>query len=363
MTYAIAAAGTGGHVYPAIAVADALLEGGVARNQILFVGGSRLAATAVPAAGYDYLEVEIRGLRRSLSLDNLTLPSVVWRASKRIETELRHRSVTAAIGFGGYISVPTAWAARRVGADYYVHEQNAVPGVANRLVSRRAKASFIAFPEAADQLRRSQLVGNPLRSALAHYNRDQLRPAALEHYGLAGDRPILGVLGGSLGAKVLNEATGRVADALDQEEVAIVHLTGHAHYESVSAVAAGSAQQWKVLPFEDHMEHFYAVSDVVLSRAGALTVSELAATGTPAVMVPYAAGAAGHQAANAAHLAEAGGAELVAEDQIDRVPVLLQQLIADTERRNKMAKAAASVGKPDAAQVIARSLLDAIGPA
>jgi UDP-N-acetylglucosamine--N-acetylmuramyl-(pentapeptide) pyrophosphoryl-undecaprenol N-acetylglucosamine transferase len=170
---------------------------------------------------------------------------------------------------------------------------------------------------------------------------------------------VLGVLGGSLGAKVLNEVTGRVADAHDEEEISIVHLTGHAHFDSVSEVAASAAQQWKVLAFEDNMERFYAAADVVLSRAGALTVSELAATGTPAVMVPYAAGAAGHQAANAAHLAQAGGAEIISEDQIDRVPVLLQQLIVDPERRNNMAKAAASMGKPDAAHVIARSLIEA----
>lgn len=359
MTFALAAAGTGGHVYPAIAVGDALRAAGVERGRMLFVGGNRLAATAVPGAGYDYLEVEIRGLRRSLSADNLTLPSVVWRASKRIEAEFRQRQVRVVIGFGGYISVPTAWAARRVGAKYYVQEQNAVPGIANRLASRRATASFIAFPDAARRLRRSQLVGNPLRPALAKYNRDHLRPAALEHYGLDGKRPVLGVLGGSLGAKVLNEVTGRVADAHDAGEISIVHLTGHSHFETVAAIAEGSAHDWQVRAFEDNMELFYAASDVVLSRAGALTVSELAATGTPAVLVPYAAGAAGHQAANAAHLAQAGGAELVAEDQIDLVPVALQQLIADSDRRNNMAKAAAATGKPDAADVIARALLEA----
>ncbi len=363
MTYALAAAGTGGHIYPAIAVGDALRQAGVDRSRILFVGGSRLAATAVPAAGFDYLEVEIRGLRRSMSLDNLSLPSMVWRASKKIESEFTQRRIRVAIGFGGYISVPTAWAARRIGAKYFVHEQNAVPGVANRLVSRRAVTSFIAFPEAAGVLRRAELVGNPLRPALAAYNRDRLRPAALEHYGLDGSRPILGVLGGSLGAKVLNEVTGRVADAHDAGEISIIHLTGHAHLDSVSEIASSSAQEWKVFAFEDNMERFYAASDVVLSRAGALTVSELAATGTPAVMVPYAAGAAGHQAANAAHLAQAGGAELVPEDQIDQVPVLLQQLIADSERRNNMAKAAASMGRPDAAHVIARSLIEAAGEA
>lgn len=317
-----------------------------------------MAATAVPAAGYDYLEVDIRGLRRSLSVDNLTLPAVVWRASKRIHREFVSRKVDVVIAFGGYIAVPTGWAARRAGARLFVHEQNAVPGLANKLVSRRATRSFIAFPEAAEKLRRAELVGNPLRPALASYQRESLHQPALDRYGLSEGRPVLGVLGGSLGAKVLNEATERLADAHDQREISILHLTGHAHYEAVSAKAAGSAQDWKVLPFEDNMEFFYAASDVVLSRAGALTISELAATGTPAVVVPYAAGAAGHQAANAIHLARAGGAELVPEEDVDRVPALLEQLIADRDRRQAMAAAAKKLGRPDAAQVIAKALIE-----
>jgi UDP-N-acetylglucosamine--N-acetylmuramyl-(pentapeptide) pyrophosphoryl-undecaprenol N-acetylglucosamine transferase len=331
----------------------------VVREEIIFVGGNRLAATAVPAAGYDYLEVDIRGLKRSLSPDNLALPSVVWRASKRMQEEFKRRSVKAAIAFGGYISVPAAWAARRVGARLFIHEQNAVPGLANRLISRRARASFIAFPEAAEKLSRPRLVGNPLRPELADYDRSAIRTAALDRYGLSGSCPVLGVLGGSLGARVLNEVTERVADAHDPHEISILHLSGHAHYESVSNTAACSAQEWKVLAFEDHMEYFYSASDVVLSRAGALTISELTATGTPAVVVPYAAGSAGHQKANAAHLAVAGGAELIDEEDVDRVPVLLQQLIADRDKRQLMASIAAEMGMPDAAQTVAQALIEA----
>lgn len=359
MTFAFAAAGTGGHVYPALAVADALRDSGVARNEIIFVGGNRLAATVVPAAGYDYLEVEMRGLKRSLAVDNLTLPSVVWRASKRIQDEFQERSVKVAIAFGGYIAVPAAWAARRVGARLFLHEQNSVPGLANRLISRRASTSFVAFPEAAGKLSRPLVVGNPLRIELVNYDRSAMRPAALERYGLSGACPVLGVLGGSLGARVLNEVTERIADAHDAHEMSILHLSGHAHYEAVAGVAAGSAHEWKVLAFEDHMEYFYAASDVVLARAGALTISELAATGTPAVVVPYAAGSSGHQKANAAHLALAGGAELVEEEHLDQVPVLLQQLIADADRRQVMAAAAAGIGMPDAAQKIAQALIEA----
>jgi len=359
VSFAFAAAGTGGHVYPALAVADALRDAGVARHQILFIGGSRMEATTVPAAGYDYLEVEIRGLKRSLSLDNVTLPSVVWRASKRIERELRGREISVVIAFGGYVSVPAAWAARRADARLFVQEQNAVPGIANRIVARRAEQCFIAFPDAAERLNRTSLVGNPLRSAIATFDRSKLRHKALQRYGMSSRTPVLGVLGGSLGAKVLNEVAERVVDAHDPNELAILHLTGHAHHKTIHASAANSPHQWYVLPFEDHMEYFYAAADVVLSRAGALTISELAATGTPAVVVPYSAGAASHQAANAVQLAGNGGALVVEEKEIDTVPALLQQLIADADRRSAMGAAAASIGMPGAAQSIAAALLEA----
>ena len=359
MTFALAAAGTGGHVYPALAVAGALQEAGVSRENIIFVGGSRLAATLVPAAGYDYLEVDIRGLSRSLSATNLSLPAVVYRASKRIEGEFRSRGVSVAMAFGGYISVPAAWAARRVRAELFLHEQNAVPGLANRLISRQAGRAFVAFPEATGRLSRAEVVGNPLRPALARFDRQALRGPALARYGISGLSPVLGVLGGSLGAKILNDVAKRIADAHDENELSILHLTGHAHYESVSATAAASPQEWKVLPFEDNMEYFYAAADVVLSRAGALTISELAATGTPAVVVPYASGAANEQAANAAHLAAAGGVEVVAEDDIDLVPVSLEQLIVDSDKRSQMAAIAARLGRPDAAQQIAKALIEA----
>ncbi len=359
MTFAIAAAGTGGHVYPALAVAGALREAGVARERIVFVGGKRLAATAVPASGYDYLEVDIRGMKRSPTPSNLTLPAVMRRARKRIQREFENRGVTVAIAFGGYIAVPTAVAAKRAGAKFFIHEQNAVPGLANRVVSSRAVASFIAFPAAAEKLVRTQLVGNPLRPALARFNRDALRAEAVKRYELSGTRPILGVLGGSLGAKVLNDATERLADAHDPGEISILHLTGHVHFEEVTPIAAASAQEWRVLPFEDNMEYFYAASDLVLARSGALTISELAATGTPAVVVPFAAGTSGHQAANAVNLVEAGGAEVVEERHVDRVPALLQQLLADPDRRVLMAESAARMGTPDAAEVIAKALIEA----
>ena len=241
MTYVFAAAGTGGHVYPALAVADALVATGVASSDILFVGGDRMEATTVPAAGYEFVGVEIRGLRRSMSADNLKLPSIVWRATQRLADLFRTRDTRVVTAFGGYVSVPAAWAARRSGARLFVQEQNAVPGLANKIVARNAETAFVAFPAAEERLRHATLVGNPLRAAFRGFDRSRLRTAGRARYGLDERRPVLGVLGGSLGARVLNDITARIADAHDPDQLGIVHLTGRAHHEEVAARAAASA--------------------------------------------------------------------------------------------------------------------------
>jgi UDP-N-acetylglucosamine--N-acetylmuramyl-(pentapeptide) pyrophosphoryl-undecaprenol N-acetylglucosamine transferase len=356
MTYALAAAGTGGHVYPALAVADALVASGVPTDDILFIGGDRMEARAVPAAGYDFVPVEMRGLRRSLSPENLSLPRVVRRARQAITEQLEARHVTVMTVFGGYVAVPAAGAARRVKATLFVQEQNAVPGLANRLVARRAAAAFVGFPDAAAKLPRAQVTGNPLRASFAHFDRATLITEARRRYGLPAGVPVLGVLGGSLGARVLNEVTIHLADTLDADRIAIVHLTGRSHLDEVETRASRSPTVWTVRAFEDEMTWFYAAADLVLSRAGALTISELAATGTPAVVVPYALGTAGHQAANAAALEQAGGVVVMGEGDIDRVPAAIEQLIGDPAQLRMMADAARAQGRPDAAEVIAAAL-------
>jgi UDP-N-acetylglucosamine--N-acetylmuramyl-(pentapeptide) pyrophosphoryl-undecaprenol N-acetylglucosamine transferase len=358
VTYAFAAAGTGGHVYPALAVADAMVAAGVPKDDIAFFGGNRMEASAVPAAGYAFVEVEIRGLKRSLSVDNLGLPGVVRRAAARIGAELAGRKTKVLAVFGGYVSVPAALAARRLALPIVVHEQNARPGLANRLIAPRAHTVLVAFAGATRRLKRGRVVGNPLRPALADFSRSELRQAARERYGLPAGTPVLGVLGGSLGAQVLNEATARIAGDADPGSFSIVHLTGPTHLDAVAPEAARSPVRWSTQAFEAEMEYFYAAADVVLARAGALTVSELMATGTPAVLVPL---EATHQGDNAAALAEGGGAVVIAQADIDRVAVELQQLLLDEARRSDMARATRGLAAPDAARVVAKEIMEVAG--
>jgi UDP-N-acetylglucosamine--N-acetylmuramyl-(pentapeptide) pyrophosphoryl-undecaprenol N-acetylglucosamine transferase len=353
MTFAFAAAGTGGHIHPALAVARSLISSGVNTDDVVFFGGDRLERRIVPGAGFEFVELDVRGLKRSLTVDNLTIPTMVRRAAAEVASTLRERSPGVLAVFGGYVSVPAAIGARKIAMPVVVHEQNAVPGVANRYVSRRAERTFVAFAPALERLKRAEVVGNPLDRSFEEFDRAEIRPRALERYGLDPTRPVVGVFGGSQGAQALNEAAVALASA-ERRSFSILHLTGVDHHARLARLAA-EVPDWVTEAFEEQMTLFYAASDLVLSRSGALTVSELASTGTPSVVVPLPAGK-GYQAMNALDLERAGGTVIVRQDRIATVPDILTGLIGDPSQLGAMRDGARSVAKPDAARRIARAL-------
>jgi UDP-N-acetylglucosamine--N-acetylmuramyl-(pentapeptide) pyrophosphoryl-undecaprenol N-acetylglucosamine transferase len=354
MSVAIAAAGTGGHVFPALAVASALVDRGLDPSRIVFLGGDRLEAKAVPAAGFPFAQFDLFGLRRSLSVTNLRIPIALHRNSRAMEAALAEHGSRVMLCMGGYATVPAAMAARRAGIPIFVQEQNAVPGLATRFASRRAVATFLGLPGPADRLPRATLTGNPVRAEIARFDRGALMGRARQRYGLSGEGLVLGVLGGSLGARVLNQAVPRIVAAWDGGPLSVVHIAG-GEAGSVARAAAGSRLPWRCLPFEDHMEFFYAASDLVLCRAGAMTISELAATATPSVLVPLQRVGQQH---NAASLEATGGAVVVAERAVGELPEVISRLMADHAGRVAMAGRARAVAHPEAASVIAARLLE-----
>jgi UDP-N-acetylglucosamine--N-acetylmuramyl-(pentapeptide) pyrophosphoryl-undecaprenol N-acetylglucosamine transferase len=356
MTYAIAAAGTGGHVFPGLAVGEALIASGVRAEDVLFVGGSRLESRVYPEAGFPFLGIEIRGLQRRVTTANLAIPGLVARATSRIGSELRARRVGVVLGMGGYISVPAGFAARRCNAVLFMHEQNAEAGLANRMMSRLAQRSFGSFPKT-QRLARAEWVGNPIRRQFARFDRRQLRSAAIARYGLDPDRPVVGVFGGSLGAGILNRAAEVLAAVSNGGGFAILHLTGSEHLESV-ALASENYSRWHTVGFEDRMDHFYAACDVVVARAGG-AVAEITATATPAILVPGKFGSGEHQAANAEVLVSTGAAVVVAEDEIPRLPSIVIELLSDPDRMHDMSMASSKLARPEAADVIAAAMRQA----
>ena len=353
MTFAFAAAGTGGHIHPALAVARSLVSSGIPTDDIVFFGGDRLETRVVPEAGFEFVQLDVRGLRRSLTIENLTIPSMVRRASADVAAVLRQLPNGVLTVFGGYVSVPAAMGARKVAMPYVVHEQNAVPGVANRFVARRAARTFVAFAPALGRLTNADVVGNPLDRAFEDYDGEELRPRALDRYGLDPGRPVVGIVGGSLGAQALNETAGALG-SVEHRSFSILHLTGVEHHTHLARQAANDPR-WVTKAFEEEMTMFYAASDLVLSRAGAMTVSELAATATPSVVVPLPAGK-GYQAMNAHDLEQAGGTVIIHQDRIAEVPGVLARLVCDRDQLSAMREGAQRVAKPDAAHRVASSL-------
>jgi UDP-N-acetylglucosamine--N-acetylmuramyl-(pentapeptide) pyrophosphoryl-undecaprenol N-acetylglucosamine transferase len=255
---------------------------------------------------------------------------------------------------GGYVTVPTALAARKTGIPLLIAEQNAGAGLANRIASRWAVRSFTSFPDT-DGLEDGEWVGNPVRLSLARFDRDRLRSEAMAHYGLNPERPVLGVVGGSLGAGPINTAVGELVAAWHGDPIQVLHLTGEANL--APAMDSSEAVVWKRRGFEQRMELFYAVSDLVVARAGG-GVAELTVTTTPSILIPGEFGSSGHQASNAAFLEEAGAAVVLTQDRIDELPGLVAGILFSQERLRSMRIAAGKIAKPEAAMTIADAMLE-----
>jgi len=356
VTIVLVAAGTGGHIFPALAIGEALVERGVPRSQVVFFGGDRLEATAVPAAGFPFVGFSLVRLERSFTPRNLLIPVAVRRTAGAMARELTARHVGVVLGMSGYATVPAALAAPRSGAALFLQEQNAVPGLAARFAARRARATFLGLPGAAQSLPRSVLTGNPLRPEIVSFDRQRLRQEARHRYGIAAESTVLGVAGGSLGARVLNESVAAVVERWKAGPLTVLHLTGREAAAAMTRRSEAAPLPWLCLPFEERMDLFYAAADLLLCRAGAMTVSEVAATGTPAVLVPLERVGQHH---NAAALEDVGAARVVRQAEVSRLPEIVIELLGDADVRAGMSSAAATVAHRDAAHVIAAHLLEA----
>ncbi len=357
MTFLIAAAGTGGHVFPGLAVGRGLIDIGVNKGQIVYVGGDRLESEVYPAAGFDFLGLELQGLKRSASASNLRLPGVVRKATAAIRQLVADRQVRVALGLGGYVTIPTAMAARREGIALMVAEQNAGAGLANRLAGRFASRQFVSFPDTKG-LARGEWVGNPVRKSIREFDRSRTRARALTRYGLSDGVPVLGVFGGSLGASAINDAVAAGLLHWDAGEIQVVHIAGERDQQRMSQLATRARLKWIVMSFENDMADFYAVSDLVVARAGG-GIAELTATGTPSILIPGEFGSSGHQRANARFLEDAGASLVIDEAHAADVGARAAELIFDAGRLTEMAQAARSIAKPNAALSIAEAMVEA----
>lgn len=358
MCVVLAGGGTGGHLAPGIAVADELRRRREGLRVVFFGTGRPVEERMVRPAGYELRVAPAVRLPRSV-LEVPLFPFRLWQSIRCARAALRETVPAVVVGLGGYGAAPAVRAARSLGIPSVLLEQNSIPGRANRWLSRVAEEVYVQFECSRRYFRhpdRVHVLGNPLRRGITQGSRDEARRA----FSLEEGRRTLLVLGGSQGASRINHA---VCDALDELERAgnlqVVHQTGSTDLTWVSARHEASGMTGHVAGFIDTMADALAAADLIVGRAGATTLAEIAAVGRPAVLVPYPHAADNHQYLNAKAFEDAGAAVIVPDARLDG-PTLARvvgELMQDDDRRRQMAEAAHTLAKPDATRDVCDRIL------
>jgi len=355
----VAGGGTAGHVQPGLAVARTLVARGHPPASVHFVGSRRgLEATLVPEAGFTVTLLPGRGFARRLSPATVTAFGGLLGALAASLVVVGRRRPRIILCLGGYAAVPCALAAVVWRCPIVVMEQNAVPGAANRLVARFARACAVSFEGTA--LPRAVVTGNPVRDEILALDRRRDRAAARAALGLPADRHVVAVFGGSLGARRINGATTAALDQWrDRDDLAVRHAVGSRDWTEPAASpeappASVPGVLYQAVRYEERMDLLLAAADLAVCRAGATSVAELTVVGLPAVLVPLPGAPGDHQSANAAALAGAGAAVVVPDDQLDgpRLARTVDGLLSDPDRLEAMAAAARALSRRDAAQQV-----------
>ena len=361
----LAGGGTGGHVYPAVAIADAVKE--IAPDAAIMFAGTRdrMEWEKVPEAGYEIRPITVSGVQRRLTAENLKFP---FKLAKGMIDSFRlvgDFDPDVAVGTGGYVSGPVLLAATLRARPLVLQEQNAYAGLTNKLLSRRAAQVHIAFDEARDYLSNVPCIlsGNPTRKAL----KEAARSEGCAHFDVPEEATLLLLTGGSLGSRALNDAMEAHYAAFleDHPELHILWQCGARYYDALSGrveTETGPGERMNLVKFIDRMDLAYAGADLALCRAGAITCSELMVTKTPSVLVPSPNVTEDHQTKNARSMEKEGAAVLLPEPELDdRFAGEVRDLLASEERRQQMARAAGQLARPDAARHIAHSVLSLAG--
>jgi UDP-N-acetylglucosamine--N-acetylmuramyl-(pentapeptide) pyrophosphoryl-undecaprenol N-acetylglucosamine transferase len=344
----IAAGGTGGHVFPGLAVADFLRASGW---RVVWLGSATgMEAGLVGSRGYDMVAVKFSGVRGKGPLALALLPLKLFVAFWQSARAILAKRPDVVLGMGGYMSFPGSMMAALLGRPLVIHEQNSVAGLANRVLAGVADRVLCAFPGA---LKGATQAGNPVRPEIAAVAAPQARYAKR-----SGPLHIL-VVGGSLGAKALNEMVPKALGLLPAAVRPVVtHQSGAQHAEALKAAYAAAGVHADTPSFIDDMAAAYAEADFAVCRAGATTVAELAAAGVPAILVPFPHAVDDHQTTNARFLADAGAAILIQQSELS--PERLAKLIAGIDRKRllEMATRARGLGRPDATRSVAQACME-----
>lgn len=352
--------GTGGHIYPAVAVAEALRRKYGDEVELLFVGAEgKMEMEKIPALGYRIEGVPIAGLQRRLEWRNLLLPIKVWRSIRRARRIIRDFGADAVAGFGGYASAPVLWAAQRMGVPTLIQEQNSYAGVTNKLLARGAKRICVAYDKMERFFPKEKitLTGNPLRGRFSEGG--DICSEALAHFGFTADKPVLLVVGGSLGTRTLNNMMKSWISTLGgKSPVQVIWQTGKYYEQEMRDFLAThpTTHIWQGA-FIERMDYAYAAADLVISRSGACTVSELCLVGKPTIFVPSPNVAEDHQTKNAMALVEQGAARIVKDSEaVARGMEVVLETLRDSEALKSLSQNIKKLAITDSAERVVAEL-------
>jgi UDP-N-acetylglucosamine--N-acetylmuramyl-(pentapeptide) pyrophosphoryl-undecaprenol N-acetylglucosamine transferase len=354
----ISGGGTGGHIYPAIAIANAWKEKHPS-SEILFVGAlGKMEMQKVPEAGYPIKGLPVAGLQRSLSLQNLSFPFKLLKSLRMASQIVSEFNPDVVIGVGGYASGPVLFAAQRKNIPTLLQEQNSYAGLTNKILARKAATICVAYPNMEGFFPASKIkyTGNPVRKDILQL--EGKKQKALAEFGLEEGRKTLLILGGSLGARTLNLAMLKDMEALNQAGYQVLWQSGKYYFEEMrSKLKEANLQHIHLLEFIRQMDLAYAAADIIISRAGALSVSELSLVGKPVIFIPSPNVAEDHQTKNAQAIVNNKAAWLLKDvEAVGHLKEKVDQLIQDPALIVDLGKNILSLAKPDAANAIVNEL-------
>jgi UDP-N-acetylglucosamine--N-acetylmuramyl-(pentapeptide) pyrophosphoryl-undecaprenol N-acetylglucosamine transferase len=352
----IAAGGTGGHVFPAIAVADEIKKQNL-HAEFLFVGTKgKIEAQIVPQRGYAIAFIWISGFHRSLRLNNLLFPIKIVVSLVQSFFLIKRFQPDVVVGTGGYVCGPVLYIASLMGFPAVVHESNSFPGITTRMLSTRAAKIFTAFAATARWLKRKdniELIGTPTREILGTVSQED----GLRFFNLNPFKKTVLVFGGSLGAASINQTTKAMLNDLAGSDIQVIWQTGNTETD----VDKTTMTNCRINKFIDKMEYAYAAADVIICRSGATTLAELTRLGKAAILIPYPYAAADHQKYNAQTLVEAGAAVMIADQDVKtKLKTELLSLLGNNKKRQQMNEASRTLGKPNAGKEIAQRILELV---
>lgn len=352
MRILVTGGGTGGHIYPALAFIR-YVQKIQPDSEFLYVGTHRgLENKIVPETGISFKTIKIQGFKRKLSLDNIKTVQLFLESIKRSKEILREFKPDIVIGTGGYVSGSVVYAAARMKIPTIVHEQNSVPGITNKFLSRFVDRVGICFPDAAQYFpeNKTVLVGNPRAQEVVTSGKSEV----LEQYGLLPEVPTVLIFGGSQGALKINQAVIQALPKFSQKEYQILYASGDRYYNEISDRfdIEKISRNLSLQPYIKNMTDVMANVDLLIGRAGATSIAELTALGLPAILIPSPYVTNDHQTKNAQSLVNAGAVKMIRDDELtgETLVEAVDEIMGDSDRRLAMAEASRKEGIPDAAE-------------